>query len=91
MKLLQCVQCLLQPATNVWRHLRFLGFTMVRDEGRSLFVLKLLTALYGLVNGPLIFQMAFLHYLITVMGFHSSLHDDNFLFRYEGKMLAAIV
>ena len=41
--------------------------------------------MHGLCDGPLLFQMAFLHSLITNMGFHKSLHDENFLMRYDAR------
>ena len=72
----------LRPPGNFWRHLRRLGWCTVEDHDRALFLLRLLKAIYGLVDGPLLFQMAFLHYLVTVVGFHSSLHDENFLYTY---------
>ena len=45
-------QVWLRPPANVWRHLRHLKFCQVQDCERFLFVLKLLKALYGLVDGP---------------------------------------
>lgn len=73
-------QVWLRPPANVWRHLRALGFCTVKDVDRMLFVLKLLKALYGLVDGPLLFQLAFLDFFVSQLGFRSSLHDENFLF-----------
>ena len=73
-------QVWLRPPANVWRHLRHLKFCQVQDCERFLFVLKLLKALYGLVDGPLLFQLAFLGFFVQSLSFRSSLHDENFLF-----------
>ena len=45
----------LRPPANVWRYLRSLGWTTVLDQERHLFLLMLLKAMYGLVDGPLMF------------------------------------
>ena len=84
----------LRPPANVWRHLRSLNFSTVRDAERMLFLLHLLKAMYGLVDGPLMFQMAFLHFLITELSFRSSLHDENFLYYVDpslGDLMAIII
>jgi hypothetical protein len=73
-------QVWLRPPANMWRHLRALGFCTVNDVDRMFFVLTLLKALYGLVDGPLLFQLAFLDFFVVNLGFRSSLHDENFLF-----------
>ena len=81
----QTRQVWLRPPANMWRHLRLLGFCRVEDFDRHLFLLQLLKAMYGLVDGPILFQMAFLHHLTKVMGFHKSLHDENFLYVHDGS------
>ena len=70
----------MRPPANVWRHLRSLKFCTVPDAQRMFYVLKLLKALYGLVDGPLLFQLAFLGFFVQNLSFRSSLHDENFLF-----------
>ena len=40
------------------------------------FVLELLEAMYGLVDGPLLWQLAFMHYLVRDLHFSQLLHDD---------------
>eukprot|EP00959_Pyramimonas_sp_CCMP1952_P262799 5495107-Pyramimonas_sp.AAC.1 len=70
-----------------------IGFTTVEDVERSLFVLLLNKAMYGLVDGPIMFQMAFLHFLLSELKFYKSLHDDNFLYKFDetGSTLACII
>ena len=46
--------------------------------------------MYGLVDGPILFQMAFIHYLLTELRFYKSLHDDNFLYKYSYDMSEVI-
>ena len=69
----------LRPPANVWRHLRTFGFCTVQDVDIALFVLMLLKALYGLVDGPLLFQLAVVGYFVEELHFKSSLHDESFL------------
>lgn len=45
------------------------------------YALKLVKAMCGLADGPLLWQLAFLHFMVTDLCFHKSLHDDNFLYR----------
>ena len=73
-------QVWMRPPANVWRHLRKLNFCTVTDADRMFYVLKLLKALYGLVDGPLLFQLAFLGFFVQNLSFKCSLHDENFLF-----------
>jgi hypothetical protein len=40
----------------------------VQDDSMHLHVLMLLKVMYALVNGPLLSQLAFMHYLIRTMG-----------------------
>ena len=83
-------QVWLLPPANIWRHLRVLGFTTVEDEERFLFRLLLHKAMYGLVDGPILFQMAFLQFLLTTLKFHKSLHDDNFLYKLNDDCTALV-
>jgi len=76
-------QVWLRPPQNVWRHLRLLKFCTVADVSAHLYVLMLLKAMYGLVDGPLLFQLAFMYYLVKTMKFTKSLHDDNMLFMVD--------
>ena len=47
--------------------------------------------MYGLVDGPLLWQLAFLHFMVTDLGFHKSLHDDNFLYRCDSSWQVAMI
>ncbi len=51
----------------------------VVDVDIPLFVLELLKAMYGLVDAPLLFQMALLRFLTEEMGMIQSFHDENYL------------
>eukprot|EP00959_Pyramimonas_sp_CCMP1952_P101885 2131049-Pyramimonas_sp.AAC.2 len=55
---------------------------------KSLFVLLLDKAMYGLVDEPI-----FLHFLLSELKFYASLHDDNFLcmFDEQKRALACII
>ena len=81
-----------KPPPNVWRHAREAPGSPVRvmNEDIGLFVLRCLKALYGLVDGPLMWQIALLTYLKGSLGFTSSLHDENFLFKVSGYTVTAI-
>jgi hypothetical protein len=82
----------LVPPANVWRHLRDLPNSgiKVEDGDITLFVLRLLKAMYGLVDGPLLFQLALLHFLCTQLRMTRSVHDDNYLFRSDEWSVEAI-
>ena len=73
----------LVPPPNVWRHLRNNPDSpiVVWDVDTFLFCLELLKAMYGFVDGPILFQLALLHFLVNYMGMSKSIHDDNFLYR----------
>ena len=75
------------PPANVWRHLRLLGFYTVEHCKRQIFCLALLKAMYGLVDGPRLFQLAFIHYFIHELDFRSSLHDENLLYLHVNRTL----
>ena len=81
----------LRPPANVWRYLRSLGWTTVLDQERHLFLLMLLKAMYGLVDGPLMFQLAFSYFLRMTLHFVPSLHDDNFLMLYSPARVLIMV
>ena len=54
------------------------------------FVLKCLKALYGLVDAPLLWQLALLHYLKLDLGFRMSTHDECFLMIVDGWKVTAL-
>ena len=84
-------QVWLRPPKNVWRHLRELQWTTVQDIESFLFLLVLLKAMYGLVDGPLMFQLAFAYFLRATLHFVASMHDDNFMMLFDSwrKLLMA--
>ena len=51
----------------------------------------LLKAMYGLVDGPLLWQMALIHFLTKELFFQPSLHDSSFLYRCDNYQLVAIL
>ena len=53
--------------------------------------LELLKAIYGLVDGPIMLQLALLHYLTQHCGLYKSVHDNNFLKLTEGWKIVLIV
>ena len=71
-----------KPPANVWRHLRQNqnSTIYVEDCDIDLFILRCLKALYGLVDGPLLWQLALLYFLKWEGGMEVSLYDENFLF-----------
>jgi len=77
----------LKPPGNVWKHLLAFNFfkgAQVWDDEQHLFILRLLKAMYELVDGPLLFQLAFISYLVRSFQFARSLHDESFLY-YTSK------
>ena len=82
----------LKPPANVWRHLRAISESniKVQDGDTALFVLELLKAMYGLVDGPLLFQLALLHFLCTQLKLTRSIHDDNYLYLSNNLTMVAI-
>ena len=81
-----------KPPANVWRHLRDCPTSSIRVEDFDvpLFALKCLKALYGLVDGPLMWQIALLSFLKHDLGFQVSYYDDHFLFRTAGHTVTSI-
>ena len=82
------------PPANFWRHLRAIDPTIRKQlhdtavEWEYLYwVLKLLKAIYGLVDGPIMFQLALLHFLTHELRLVKSIHDHNFLYRASGWSL----
>ena len=47
--------------------------------------------MYGLVDGPLLFQLALLDYLVSSLKLCRSLHDDNYLYRTHGWDMVCII
>jgi hypothetical protein len=70
------------PPMNVWRHLRENKESQIKvsDDDALFFLLELLKAICGVVDGPLLFQLAFLHFLCTQLQMTRSIHDDNYLY-----------
>ena len=81
------------PPANVWRHLRHIPDSRIRvaDVDTGLFALELLKAMYGLVDGPLLFQLALLEFLTTELGMTRSIHDDNYLFYTSGFSIECLI
>ena len=81
------------PPANVWRHLRNIPNSGIwaNDWQIGFLMLELVKAIYGLVEGPTMFQLALLHYLTQSMGLYKSVHDNNFLTMTEGWNIVVIV
>ena len=62
----------------------------VMDFDIHLFLLECLKALYGLVDGPLLWQLALLYFLQWEAGFTISRHDENFLYIVDNHWIHAI-
>ena len=80
------------PPANVWRHLRNNAKCSINvsDADILFFCLLLLKAIYGLVDGPLLFQLALLDYLTSELPLVRSLHDENYLYYASGWRLIAV-
>ena len=74
-------QVWLIPPANFWRHLRQIpGHDIyVPDNEITLWILELLKAIYGLIDGPILFRLASMHFLVHDLGFYKSVHDHNFM------------
>ena len=83
----------LSPPANVWRHLREnpKSNISVAECDVCYFVLRLLKAMYGLVDGPLLFQLALLEFPVTKGMLTRSLHDENYLYLSRAWRLICIV
>ena len=81
-----------KPPANIWRHFRNIPGSkiLVHDVDVMNFILRCLKALYGLVHGPLLWQLTLLHFMEWEIGFQMSLHDENFLFVTDGWNLVAV-
>ena len=77
------------PPPNVWRHLNAIpnSGVNIKIECFMDFVLELLKAIYGLVDAPLLWQLALCHLLQKVLGGHVSKFDTNFLWWTENGQL----
>ena len=69
------------PPANCWRHLREIPDSGIYIEDWMIghYILELLTAIYGLVDGPIMFQLALPHYLTQHCGLYKSVHVDDLL------------
>ena len=63
---------------------------MVQDVDISVFILELLKALYGLVDGPLLWQLALMNFMTRTLHFRIALHDNNFFYITQGWDILAI-
>jgi len=82
----------LVPPRNVWRHLRNLSAELAINEYEcDWYCLELLKAMYGLVDGPLMFQLALLTYLVEDCYMVKSLHDENYLYYAQQWELVAVI
>ena len=82
-----------RPPANIWRHFREIPGSNIKvsDQDIPKKLLRCLKALYGLVDGPLLWQLALLHFLKFDLKFEVSLHDENLLFLTRNGVLIAIV
>ncbi len=71
----------LRPPANMWRHFRDCSWSKIRfEEHLSMFmVLLLLKAIYGLVDAPLLWQLAFILFIKEEMEGVPSLLDEHFI------------
>jgi len=81
------------PPPNVWRHFRELGAKdlSVPSQAVGLYVLECLKAIYGLVDAPMLWQMALTFYLKKELGGLASSFDDNCIFWISGNCVELIV
>ena len=81
------------PPANFWRHLRSIPSSKirVRDEEVELWILECLKAIYGLVDGPILFQLSLLWFLTKDLGLVKSVHDHTFLTWEQSWKLCSIV
>ena len=79
------------PAKN-WRRMYTIPRSgiVVQDADACLLVLRCLKALYGLDDGPLMWQLAFLSLLKSDLSFTVSHRDENFLSKTVGYAVIAI-
>ena len=82
-----------KPPANVWRHFRTLKAPglIFSDSQSCLMILECLKAVYGLVDAPLLWQMALVHYLRKVLGGVSSCFDDNCIYWSDSGILVLMV
>ena len=81
------------PPANFWRHLRSMEESKIHVEDHEIqeWILELLKAIYGLCDGPILFQLALLHFLTFNVKLTKSVHDHNFLTYADGWNLQCIV
>ena len=81
-----------RPPANVWRHLNCIKGSKIYVDlnWTALYVLLLLKPIWGLVDAPLLWQLALLHVLIKQCGGVSSYFDVNFVYltNRQGLQLA---
>ena len=70
------------PPKNVWRHFREMQakYLSIPANHTQWYVLECLKAIYGLVDAPLLWQMALTHYLKHALAGMSSSFDENCIF-----------
>ena len=81
------------PPPNVWRHFRELGAKdlSVPSQAVGLYVLECLKAIYGLVDAPMLWQMALTFHLKKELGGLASSFDDNCIFWISGNCVELTV
>ena len=81
------------PPRNVWRHFREMraGGLAIPEHATQWHVLECLKAIYGLVDAPLLWQMALTHYLKRDLAGIASSFDDNCIFWISGTCVELIV
>ena len=74
---------------NVWFHLQELGFAGAPRRDYFQYCIKLLKAMYGLVDAPLLWQLSLRYFLVFSTGARCSHFDENYYLWYddEGKLI----
>ena len=82
-----------KPPANVWRHLREIPNSgiHVQDIDIEWFILELVKALYGLVDGPLLWQLALTNFLCRELHFKIGLHNNNFYITSGWEVVAIFI
>ena len=82
----------LRPPRDVWRILAQLGGDdyAVSFEDIYYALLELLKPMYGLVDAPLLWQLALLLFISTVLGGTQSIMDDNYLYWVDTDRVSLI-
>ena len=81
-----------KPPANFWRHLQQIKEADIYIEDHQVleWILELVKASYGLIDGQILFQMALLHFLVHNIGMTGSVHDANFLTMCSGRFAGVV-